>query len=213
MDRFPMHQTFDRSHGPAFGAPTDGISQGTPYGAVIQSAISEGTVQVSIPALHLSQTMLAYIQPGTPCSVGESCLVVFGEKKIPWVTTGAWASLSLATLEAKVAALEAKLADSGWIAPVLLNSWVNLGGSRVLCGYRKQGNIVRLRGTINTGASGTEAFVLPVGFRPTGLVEPASSAQGSGTASHVEVAAAGGVVVSFSSGPNAVLDGVTFTTD
>lgn len=91
MDRFVTRQpNIDRSRGPAPGAPADGLAQGMPYTAVIQSAITGGLVQVTIPALHLSQTMTAHIQPGTPCNVGESCCVEFDENKIPWVVSGAW---------------------------------------------------------------------------------------------------------------------------
>jgi len=57
-----------------------------------------------------------------------------------------------------------------YIAPTLLNSWVNFGGSRFNAGYCKDGeNWVNLRGTVKkTAPAAVEAiFKLPDGFRPT----------------------------------------------
>jgi len=90
MDRFTQRQSFDRSRGPSVAAAGDGMAQGQPYTAVIRSGITAGLVQVSIGAFNLSATMLAHIQPDTPCSIGETCLVLFDEQKIPWVVQGAW---------------------------------------------------------------------------------------------------------------------------
>jgi hypothetical protein len=92
-------QPFERTHGTAPGAPADGLTPGATYAAVIQSAISKGEalegpvgfVKVSIPGMHLSETWDAHVQPGTPCLVGETCLVVFDDSKVPWVLTGTWA--------------------------------------------------------------------------------------------------------------------------
>lgn len=56
-------------------------------------------------------------------------------------------------------------------APTLINSWVNFGGSSKAAGYWKDRNgTVRLEGMVKSGTSGTVAFVLPVGFRPSGLL-------------------------------------------
>lgn len=53
------------------------------------------------------------------------------------------------------------------IAPTLVNSWVNSGGSSVVAGYWKDaGGVVHLRGRVTGGALGTDIFTLPVGFRP-----------------------------------------------
>ncbi|WP_373070185.1 hypothetical protein [Gemmatimonas sp.] len=46
----------------------------------------------------------------------------------------------------------------------LINSWVNLGLQPAQ--YRKLGDMVYIRGQIQSGASGTSAFTVPVGFRP-----------------------------------------------
>lgn len=57
--------------------------------------------------------------------------------------------------------------DETWIAPTLINSWVNFGGVTNPAGYYKDSaGIVRLRGSIKSGTIGTVAFTLPVGYRP-----------------------------------------------
>lgn len=97
MDRFPAQQTFDRSLAPAVGAAADGLAQGMVYTAVIQSAIVEGMVAVSVPALHLSQTFQAHIKPDSNCVQGETCLIEYDEFKTPWVITGSWSTSALVT--------------------------------------------------------------------------------------------------------------------
>jgi hypothetical protein len=60
-----------------------------------------------------------------------------------------------------------KLADSGWLAPVLQNGWVVYDatyGSAAM--YRKVGNIVLVRGLVRNGTVAATIFTLPAGFRP-----------------------------------------------
>ena len=57
--------------------------------------------------------------------------------------------------------------DTGWIAPTLLNSWVNYGGSHAIAGYRKIGMVVYLRGLLKNGSAANAVFfTLPSGYRP-----------------------------------------------
>lgn len=59
-----------------------------------------------------------------------------------------------------------------WIAPTLLSSWVNYGGSYETAGYcRDSFGIVRLRGMIKggTNTAGTVLFILPSGYRPASI--------------------------------------------
>lgn len=58
-----------------------------------------------------------------------------------------------------------QLTDSGWIAPTLLNSWVNYGAPFDPIGYRKIGGIVFMRGLAKNGTAPGTIFVLPVGYR------------------------------------------------
>lgn len=85
MSRYPSKQIHDRTHGPGVGAPGDALGQGQPYGAVIATAPEGSKVYVTIPALHLTQTFQARINHEAPVTVGQTCLVLFDEQKLPWV--------------------------------------------------------------------------------------------------------------------------------
>jgi hypothetical protein len=53
-----------------------------------------------------------------------------------------------------------------WVAPTLLNSWVNYGLTYQVAQYRKVGDMVQIRGTIKSGTPPSIVFNLPAGFRP-----------------------------------------------
>jgi uncharacterized protein with beta-barrel porin domain len=61
----------------------------------------------------------------------------------------------------------AKIAQGSWIAPTLLNSWVNFGSPWSTAGYYKDtvGN-VHLRGTLKSGTINNPCFTLPSGYLP-----------------------------------------------
>lgn len=68
---------------------------------------------------------------------------------------------------------KADKAQDDWIAPSLLNSWVNYGGEHEVAGYLKDTmGFVHMKGLIKSGAgtAGTTLFVLPVGYRPAETV-------------------------------------------
>jgi len=52
---------------------------------VIATAPEGSKVYVTIPALHLTQTFQARINHEAPVTVGQTCLVLFDEQKLPWV--------------------------------------------------------------------------------------------------------------------------------
>lgn len=59
--------------------------------------------------------------------------------------------------------------QEAWIAPTLLNGWVNFGGGFATAGYYKDDmNIVHVRGMVKggTATNGAVIFNLPVGYRP-----------------------------------------------
>lgn len=89
-----------------------------------------------------------------------------------------------------------------------LNGWTNYTGSFPDAGYFKdQFNIVRLTGLIKSGTIGTEAFTLPVGYRPSKYIYlPAGGAQ----ASVIRIAPDGGVRVHSGSNSYVSLDNVQF---
>ena len=52
-----------------------------------------------------------------------------------------------------------------WIAPTLLNGWVNVGAGTNPTGYGKSGGLILLRGLIKNGTA-NPLFTLPAGYRP-----------------------------------------------
>jgi hypothetical protein len=58
---------------------------------------------------------------------------------------------------------------SGFNAPTLLNSWANAGGDNATAGFRKnqKSDCIELKGFLIGGATGSIAFILPVGCRPS----------------------------------------------
>lgn len=59
--------------------------------------------------------------------------------------------------------------STGWQTPSLINSWANFdntGATVATAAYRLDGSVVRLRGTVKSGATGFSIFIVPAGFRP-----------------------------------------------
>jgi hypothetical protein len=68
-----------------------------------------------------------------------------------------------------------------WIAPTLLNGWVNFGESQAIVGYYKDDlGMVHLKGFIKSGtaASGTVIFHLPGGYRPFEIMTYSTGSNG-----------------------------------
>ena len=104
-------------------------------------------------------------------------------------------------------------ASEPWVAPSLLNSWVNVGGQAAASYYRDAAGVVHIQGRISTGASGAIAFNLPAGFRPAGNLGFIAQASGGGAA--VNIASSTGAVTPINLTGSAVatycsLDGITF---
>lgn len=60
--------------------------------------------------------------------------------------------------------------QESWIAPTLLNAWINVGGTDDAAGYMKDSlGFVHLKGIIYNGVitAGTVLFTLPAGYRPS----------------------------------------------
>ncbi len=101
------------------------------------------------------------------------------------------------------------VADSGWQSPTFVNSWANLGGGWQTAGYRKIGNVVYLRGVIQSGAAGTVAFNLASGYRPAGTSIYGTRSQGA--QSEIYVAGGGDVTIANFAGAWCSLEGINFT--
>lgn len=85
-----------------------------------------------------------------------------------------------------------------WTNPTLLNSWANFGAPFQTAQYRKIGDMVQLRGLIAGGTLGTNAFVLPSGFRPNAELIFASIQSSTANVGRVRILSTGGVVPSTS---------------
>jgi hypothetical protein len=119
-----------------------------------------------------------------------------------------------ATRAVHPAGLKAALTPEAWIAPTLLNGWVNYGAPYDNAGYRKEpAGLVRLRGVIKNGtiANGTVLFNLPVGYRPSAQRSIPSYQGGADDAIRLEVATNGDVsATGLANNFNLLLDGVVF---
>lgn len=85
--------------------------------------------------------------------------------------------------------------DAAWIAPAMLNGWVNYGAPYSNAGYRRFGDRVAIRGAFKNGTENAVIFNLPVGYRPsTTLVFPCWMVEGTGQGwAYASVAANGDV--------------------
>jgi hypothetical protein len=92
--------------------------------------------------------------------------------------------------------------------PAFENGWTNTGlGFETAGFYIDSMNVVHLKGLLNGGASGTDAFHLPAGYRPSAIVLAPGSAGGFGDI-QVEARPDGGVRIFCSGGCPAKFPGI-----
>ncbi len=94
-----------------------------------------------------------------------------------------------------------------WQDATLENSWANVGSPYYNAGYYKDPfGIVRLRGRVYSGSSGTVALTLPTGFRPNATIKLPAEDSGS-----VTINFSGQVILTTSSvTPEISLESITF---
>jgi hypothetical protein len=99
------------------------------------------------------------------------------------------------------------------------NGWSNYEAGAQVGEYRKDpfGNVV-LRGAVKGGASGSVAFVLPVGYRPRAGVKPVLPSVANGGMANINITAAGEVTLNnLTTGASVTtfvfLDGFRFSTE
>lgn len=100
-----------------------------------------------------------------------------------------------------------------WHDFTLQNSWTNVGGSFSNAGYiLTPDNHVELRGNVKTGATGTVAFTLPAGYRPTTEQLIPLLSNGSASPASIDIIASTGVCyINFvTNNTNIALSGVRF---
>jgi len=98
---------------------------------------------------------------------------------------------------------------AGWIAPTLLNSWVNFGSGYNPTGYYKDAlGVVHLRGMLKDGSFSVPMFTLSAGYRPA-YTEIFIAISG-GAVGYVNVGPDGQVTPVAGSASFFALDGMTF---
>lgn len=99
---------------------------------------------------------------------GARVVVTFGTEGVPTAVWWEGAHSESAVLEAKIAALEAAVADTGWIEATLENGYTNLGAAYGTVAYRKIGHVVYFKGGVSLSGrtTGTRVFQLPSEFHP-----------------------------------------------
>ena len=60
--------------------------------------------------------------------------------------------------------------QEAWITPTLLNGWENTAASTPISYYKDTLGVVHFRGSLKSGVNGTDAFILPVGYRPSSTI-------------------------------------------
>jgi hypothetical protein len=100
--------------------------------------------------------------------------------------------------------------DAAWIAPVLVNGWVNYGSGNPNAGYRAVGSRIVLRGLVKSGTIAHNAFFLPAGYRPAAYLNYASVSNN--LFCYVSVDTMGGVTPQTGSNVYVSFDGIDFDT-
>ncbi|WII36382.1 hypothetical protein [Paenibacillus thiaminolyticus] len=107
---------------------------------------------------------------------------------------------------------EKDVASPQWIAPILLNGWVNYYSYSPVGYYKNEEGIVRIRGLVKSGANGVPIFNLPIGYRPRYLSEHSTVTKNNAgiLLGNLEIGPIG-TVIPYSGGNEFVsLDGITF---
>jgi hypothetical protein len=99
---------------------------------------------------------------------------------------------------------------TAWTAVTFSGGWSNNVAPYQTAQYRKIGDLVYLRGSIDGGTLGGVAFTLPVGFRPPADIIQAVDT-GAGSTTYVEVQSDGEVRPAGGSNGFCTLDGITFS--
>ena len=100
-------------------------------------------------------------------------------------------------VETRVSVVERGKANAqqpNWIAPTLLNGWVNYGGINDTVAYFKDSlGMIHLKGFISGGTLGVSAFPLPVGYRP--LLAATFATVANNAIGAITVTSSGGVIM------------------
>lgn len=106
----------------------------------------------------------------------------------------------------------AKKQQENWIAPTLLNGWINFGSPQSTAAYYKDDfGIVHLKGVLKSGSIGFSLFNLPVGYRPSEYINFAVISNNA--IGKVAITPTGDVNSSVGSNANFPIDGIAFRSE
>jgi hypothetical protein len=177
--------------------------------------VAESTIGLA----HINNGFLRIHGPTAGSSVLVSDIVGASHTGTPLFTIRAdgtldWADASLERIAAGVLGVTDEIRRFGeaWVAPTLLGTWVNFGGTLGTVAYRRDANgIVHLKGVAKSGTIGTSIFTLPSGFRPqldTRFPVVSNSLFGA-----CSISSGGDVVASVGSNTSFSLDSIHFRAD
>ena len=107
-------------------------------------------------------------------------------------------------------ALKANIAQEAWITPTLLNSWVVETSPAGIVGYMKDTlGFVHIKGRIENGTIGQNAFQLPIGYRPNQQLMFVG-VDGLNQVSRIDIMTTGSVNIATGNNIRISLDGITF---
>jgi hypothetical protein len=104
---------------------------------------------------------------------------------------------------------KANITQEAWITPTLISGWVNVGGIYTTCQYMKdQFGFVHLKGRISSGTFAAPLFTLPIGYRPSKIMNFAVPS--AGEFGQLTVQDNGVVIPQVGKNSSFHLDGITF---
>lgn len=191
---------------PILGTPTS-VTLTNATGLPISTGVSGlGTGVATFLATPSSANLASAVtdETGTGALVFASSPALAGTPTAPTAAAG-----TNTTQIATTAYVVTALTPEAFVAPTLLNSWVNFGGAFNVAGYYKDPfGIVHLRGLVKSGVVGSPIFTLPAGYRPTATEIFATDSNAA--LGQISVNSSGDVTLGFGSNVYASIDGMTF---
>lgn len=220
--RYALGYTPAPTNSPAFTgiptAPTAAAGTNTTQIATTAHVFAERTNAATLTnkSIDLASNTLtatsAQLAAALTDETGTGAAVFAGSPALTGVPTAPTAAADTNTTQiATTAFVQQELTPEAFIAPTLLNSWVNFGAGFNNAGYFKDPfGIVHLRGLIKDGtaAAGTAFFTLPAGYRPAATEILTSSSNNA--YAQCRVSTAGNVAFEVGSNVWFSLDGITF---
>lgn len=142
----------------------------------------------------------------------EGCFTPTGTYVLPITDSTSTTSSTTAASATAVKSVQdskADIAQESWIAPTLLNSWVDFGGGYETAGYMIDTlGFVHLKGIVKSGTSVTAIFNLPLGYRPS--ERPILSTYSNDAFAAIDITTGGDVRLVTGSNASLSLSGISF---